>query len=124
MKKVLTLLLIIAIVFGIYRLLSSNPSVSGVTDSEADLVLYWGEGCPHCEKVKDFIKQNNLDEKVKIVQKEVYYNKQNQLSLENTVKMCPEIDSSQGVGVPLGFVTADQKCLYGDTPIIEWLRSK
>lgn len=124
MKKLLIILIVVASGIGLFRLLSSNPSVSGVTDAEADLILYWGDGCTHCEKVKDFIKENNSDTKAKIALKEVYYNKQNQLDLEATVKKCPEIDASQGIGVPLAFSTADQKCLYGDTPIIEWLSAR
>jgi glutaredoxin-related protein len=37
--------------------------------------LYYGNGCPHCAKVEEYIKNNDLD--IKIEQKEVYQNKQN-----------------------------------------------
>ena len=124
MKKLIPLFLILLVIGAYFYFNSSKNNVPVLTDSEAQLILFWGEGCPHCEKVKSYIKDNNLDSKVKIVLKEVYYNKANQLQLEETVKKCPEIDSSQGIGVPLAFDTQNNKCLYGDTPIIEWLGAR
>lgn len=126
MKKIIPLILIVLVVGAYFYFNSRKTDVLGskVDDASAELILFWGEGCPHCEKVKDYIKDNNLDSKVKITSKEVYYNKDNQLQLEETVKKCPEIDSSQGVGVPLAFDTKNSVCLYGDTPIIEWLGTK
>lgn len=121
MKKIITVLIIISILFGLYKLLSKNPATVGVNENEADLILFWGEGCPHCEKVKSFILDHQLDRKIKISYKEVYYLKENQQLLTETIKNCPEIDSSQGIGVPLGFVRNSHQCLYGDEPIIEWL---
>lgn len=124
MKKIITIIIIILIFFGLYQLISTNPSSSGVSDDQAELVVYWGDGCPHCETVKDYIKSNNIDKKVKISLKEVYYSKTNQKALQESVKLCPEIDSSQGVGVPLAVVKATNQCLYGSDPIIGWLSSR
>lgn len=124
MKKIFTIVVIIVVIFGLYKLTSRNPSSSGVTDNEADLILFWGEGCPHCEKVKLYISDHQLDTKVKIAYKEVYSNKENQQLLADTVKSCPEIDSSQGIGVPLAFDKKNNRCLYGDEPIIEWLNQR
>ncbi len=123
MKKLIPIFLIILVIGAYFYFNSQKTDILGskVDDSSAQLILFWGEGCPHCEKVKDYIKENNLESKVKIASKEVYYNKDNQQQLEETVKKCPEIDASQGVGVPLAFDTQNNKCLYGDTPIIEWL---
>jgi len=124
MNKIIPIIVIALALFGVFKLLSQNPSVAGVSDSEADLILYWGDGCTHCETVKKHITDNNLESKVKIAYKEVYYNKTNQNQLNSTVAKCPEIDASQGIGVPLAFDTANSKCLYGDQPIIDWLNTK
>ncbi len=126
MKKLIPLILIIVVAAAYFYFNFQKTDVPGskVDDASAQLILFWGEGCPHCEKVKDYINENNLESKVKIASKEVYYNQDNQLQLEETVKKCPEIDSSQGVGVPLAFDTQNSVCLYGDTPIIEWLESR
>lgn len=123
-KKIFFIALIIFGLVGLYKLFTTNPSNSGVPDDQAELTLFWGQGCPHCEKVKQYIKSNNLESKVKIAYKEVYYNKTNQQILEAAVKKCPEIDTSQGIGVPLAVVKANNQCLYGDQPIIDWLGKK
>lgn len=123
MKKIfIVILLLIGAAFGAKTLI--KPAIVGVPDDQAELILFWGDGCPHCVVVKDFINANQVGDKIKIAYKEVYYNKNNQNFLTETVKKCPEIDSTQGVGVPLGFSTADNRCLYGDTPIIDWIKAK
>lgn len=123
MKKFLPLILIV-LAFGTYFYFNSQKSSPSFSDSEAQLIFFWGNGCPHCEKVKEFIKEKNLESKVKILSKEVYYDQTNQKQLVETVKKCPEIDTSQGIGVPLAFDTQNNKCLYGDSAIIEWLSSR
>jgi glutaredoxin len=124
MKKVIIVVAVIIALFGLYKLFSHNPAVSGVSDNTADLILFWGQGCPHCEKVKQYIADNKLDAKIKIAYHEIYYNKDNQQLLADTVKGCPEIDISQGIGVPLAFDKKNNKCLSGDEPIIQWLSQK
>ncbi|OIP87970.1 hypothetical protein CO009_00505 [Candidatus Shapirobacteria bacterium CG_4_8_14_3_um_filter_35_11] len=123
MKKIIiALLIIVAIAYG--GKMISKISLPDYPDSEADLILYWGKGCPHCENVKKYIRENNLDDKIKIAYREVYYDNGNQKKLEETVKFCPEIDVTQGIGVPLSFDPKEKKCILGDTPAIDWLKSK
>lgn len=119
-KSIIIVALIFIFSLIIYYIYSLKPPT--IDKSQADLILYWGNGCPHCEVVKDYISENNLDSKFKIIQKEVYYDKDNQKDLEITVALCPDIDKSKGIGVPLGFDVKNQTCLLGDTPIIEWLK--
>lgn len=124
MRKILPLVIIL-VVIGAYFFYNSKKTVTqNFTDTEADLIIFWGDGCPHCEKVKNYIKDNNYESKLKISLKEVYLDKNNQKLLEETIQKCPEIDTSRGIGVPLAFDTKNAKCLYGDTPIIEWLKTK
>ena len=120
-KKLVALLIIFVLGFVFYKATSRNPSILSVTDDKAELILFWGEGCPHCEVVKDYIKDNQLDTQINLSLKEVYYDKANQRLLEDTVKKCPEIDVSRGIGVPLAFVPETQTCYLGDQPIIEQL---
>ncbi len=90
-----------------------------------DLVFFWGNGCPHCKNVEDWLDKNNTDKKLKINYKEVYYNQENQKTLSDTVKQyCPELMQNGEVGVPVGFDQANKKCIQGDTPIIEFLSAK
>lgn len=123
MKKILIAIVVILVIVFAFKTLSTPPKTKGVSQEEAELILFWGDGCPHCKIVDEYITSNKADEKVKISYKEVYYNKTNQNLLQETVKKCPSIDSTQGIGVPLAFVKSDNTCLYGDTPIIDWLKT-
>ena len=123
MKKIAPLIFIIVVFLVGYKFYQANRTPP-ISDADANLILYWGDGCVHCEKVKKYITDNQLDSKIKIAYKEVYYNKANQKQLEATVAKCPELNSSDGSGVPLAFDPLSQKCISGDEPIISWLGTK
>lgn len=150
-KKIIPFLVGFSIFFGLFYLLShpqksnsnqntqnQEPTVTiGAEDTSSnkgnfpnyddpDLIFYFGDGCPHCENVEDWISQNDLEGKLKINRKEVYYDQQNQTELYDTVKQfCPDlISSSGGIGVPTAFDPINKNCIQGDTPIIEFLSSK
>lgn len=123
MKKIIFIILIVIAALFIGKKIS-QVALPDYPDDQADLILYWGKGCPHCENVKKYIRENNLDNKLKIAYREVYYDNGNQTKLEETVKLCPEVDVTQGVGVPLAFDPKEKKCILGDEPTIEWLKNK
>lgn len=123
MKKILIIILIV-VGFAFAGKKLYQIALPDYPDSQADLILYWGKGCPHCENVKKYIRENSLDSKLKIAYREVYYDNGNQTKLEETTKLCPEIDTSQGIGVPLSFDPKEKKCILGDQPAIDWLKAK
>jgi len=124
MKNLIIIAILVASLFAIYKAVSISNVGKGITDDQAQLIMFHGDGCPHCKIVLDFIKADKVDEKIKISYHEVYYNKTNQNLLAETAKKCPEIDTSQGIGVPLAYDKANNKCMIGDTPIIDWLKSQ
>jgi len=81
-------------------------------------ILYWGTTCPHCHDVIDWIKENNSDEKLKIIQKEVYNDRANAEDLTKKAKICGI--NENGIGVPFMF-TKTQKCLVGTPNITNYL---
>ena len=104
---------------------SVSPKKDYITYDDPDLIFYFGDGCPHCENVEAWLSENNSENKVKVNSKEVYYDQQNQTDLYNIVKQyCPELIDNGGIGVPTAFDPVNQKCIQGDTPIIEFLSSK
>lgn len=119
---IIVILIVVGLAFAGKKLY--QISLPDYPDDQADLILYWGKGCPHCENVKKYIRDNNLDSKVKIAYREVYYDNGNQTKLEATVKLCPEVDVTQGIGVPLSFDPKEKKCILGDEPVINWLKNK
>lgn len=85
----------------------------------ANLTYYWGDGCPHCKIVEDFISTWDKKDIVKIDKKEVWNNVANAKELKARYEYC-KVPQSQ-MGVPLLFTT-DGKCFSGDTPIIDYLK--
>jgi len=85
--------------------------------SNDEIIFFYGVTCPHCKNVEVFIEENNLDEKLKIVKKEVYYNDTNQRELMSFAKKC----NLKEVGVPL--IYYEGKCYIGDNDGISLLKS-
>lgn len=83
------------------------------------IILFYGEDCPHCKNVEDFISQNNIEDKVKLTRLEVYYNKDNQNILAQVVQKC-KIEADQ-LGVP--FLWDGENCYTGDVDIINFLKN-
>jgi len=144
LKKIIGFIVIVLVLFGLYKLLSTPPKTvttpktdSNINSSNADLykdypiydnpdlVFYWGNGCPHCKNVEEWLDKNNADKKIKINYKEIYYSDQNRTELIDTAKQyCSEIVTDGGIGVPVGFDPLNKKCIQGDTPIIDFLEQK
>ena len=83
--------------------------------------LYWGEGCPHCKNVDEFLSTWEKKDEVKIEKFEVQQNQTNSANMTKRAKSCG-IDTTKGLGVPF-LLTSDSKCLTGDTPIIDYFKS-
>jgi len=83
-------------------------------------IFFYGNTCPHCADVEKWIKENKIEEKIKITKKEVYDNQQNARELTQVAQKCGlQTDS---VGVP--FLYAEGKCLVGTPDIINYLSKK
>jgi glutaredoxin len=125
MRKVIFPILGIVVLIFAFFIFTRAPDIKTVADDQAQLILFWGNGCPHCEVVKNFIKENHADDKLKLSLKEVYYNRRNQDQLQSKVKQCqtPGLDPNN-IGVPLAYIPESNQCLSGDTPIIDWIKTK
>ena len=126
MKKPIFAILIIAVLAGgfflIFRQKSSQNSPEVKGNSNSSVILFYGETCPHCKKVEEWLEENpEIEKKSGIVKKEVYYNQENSRQLGEKAKEC-QINEAQGIGVP--FLYAEGKCIVGDQPIIDFLSQK
>ncbi len=87
---------------------------------KSDIVLYYGDGCPHCANVEKYIQENGIKNKISFEEKEVYENKENAEQMAEDASYC-DIDV-ESFGVP--FLWADGKCLMGDEDIIDFFKQK
>jgi hypothetical protein len=78
-------------------------------------MLYSGVTCPHCKIVEEFIKNNSIDSKLNITQKEVFENKTNADELIALGKACGVSANTIGA-VPMMY--SNGLCYLGDVDII------
>ena len=127
-KLLLTLLLsaIVLVLLGVIFIGSKNKktenSSTSVTpqNSSRDIIYYYGNTCPHCKEVSDYIDKNDLMNKLPITKKEVYENTQNANEMIAAAKECG-LDTNS-IGVP--FVFSQRKCFIGTPDVIEYLESR
>lgn len=127
MKKplIISILFIAVLSYAIFVLagdkkpeLSNNLNQSEIKDS--GIILFYGDGCPHCAIVEEYVSKNDIEAKVPFVKKEVYNNKQNSAELVEKASVCGMPTDS--IGVP--FLWDGEKCLTGDQDIVEFFKQK
>ena len=105
-----------------------NPQVQGQGQNQASLSssplpssyeFFWGDGCPHCKNVDDFLGGWDKKDKITIDSKEVWNNQGNANLMNQRVAYC-NLDPKK-VGVPFLF-TPEGQCIIGDTPIIDYFK--
>jgi len=118
-----TILFIVVFILSIFVLLQ-NKDNNTVQDNqqteEGQIVLFYGDGCPHCAIVEDYIKKNNTKERLSFEEKEVYYNQSNANDLAQKAQICGI--STDSIGVP--FLWDGSKCYVGDQEIIDFFNGK
>jgi hypothetical protein len=92
----------------------SNTGIEGT-------VFYYGVTCPHCKIVEEFMTENNVLEKINLVQKEVYQNQTNANELINLGRNC-NLPGDYIGAVPLLY--ENNKAYVGDKDIIDFLKQK
>jgi len=116
MKKYKTLIIIVSIVAFLILL-----SIIGRFTNKPEMILFFGDTCPHCETVDEYIAANGVRDKLKFQELEVYNNPANAQLLAAKAKACG-FDTTSGIGVPFFF--DGTSCLQGDEPIINFLKTK
>ncbi|MCX6719489.1 MAG: hypothetical protein NTV36_00010 [Candidatus Staskawiczbacteria bacterium] len=84
------------------------------------IILFYGDGCPHCKVVDDFVTQNKIEEKVKFTKLEVWYNKDNQAIISQVAQKCGI--SANTVGVP--FLYDGTKCYEGQDEVTNFFKAQ
>jgi glutaredoxin len=93
----------------------------GRLTNKPEMILFFGDTCPHCKNVENYIQTNNVKSKLNFQELEVFNNADNASLLGEKAKQCG-LDTSNGVGVPFFF--DGKNCIQGDEPIIEFFKTK
>lgn len=97
---------------------SKNPD--NVGNSEDGIILFYQTGCSYCKIVDDYIKENNVEEKVVFQKKEVLSNQNNAALMSQKASICGL--SLKNIGVP--FLWTGEKCLIGDKDIVNFFQQE
>lgn len=84
---------------------------TNIVDDPNAIVYYWGDGCPHCRVLQEFIDANNITEKVSFIKKEIWGNKENAAEMARRAKACGI--NQEGMGVPFIY-GGNGKCYVGE----------
>jgi hypothetical protein len=126
MKKVLLiagiLILLALIGFIVYRASVSPFGFVDVEKYKNSTILFYGDGCPHCKNVDDYISQNGIEQKVQFQRMEVWNSQENAQVLASLAKICGI--SSDALGVPFLWDGLGTKCYSGDVDIINYFKEK
>jgi len=112
---VIIILIIGAVVFAGYK--KNNGNIS-----QADIVLFYGEGCSHCVNVDKFIQDNDIENKIRFDKKEVFYNRENANLLAEKAQICGM--PTDNIGVPFLWEESTKTCKSGDADIINYFKAK
>jgi len=105
------------------EVINQNNSVNTVVEKkDKQIILYYGETCPHCKVVEQYLAENKVVEKVKYTMKEVMKNQDNALELAEKAKTC-NLAADQ-VGVPFLWDETSGQCISGDQNIIKYFKEK
>jgi len=88
--------------------------------SSSEVILFWGEGCIHCNATKDEIRRLGYDKKISIKYLEVYYNKDNAKIFYDKIIECGL--SPKKAGVPM--VYKDGLCWIGKDESIRAIKEE
>lgn len=117
-----SILFLIVVVVAIIALSKPTPNsgpanpTAGATTTPSSIVLFYGDGCPHCAIVEEYLNRNKVTEQVSFERKEVYRNKQHANELSQVAQACGF--PLNEIGVP--FLWDGQGCLVGDRDIISF----
>ncbi len=118
-KILLTTILFVSVSMFAIALLSQEKNGSE-QNKQGQIILFYGNGCPSCIVVEEYVEQNNLEEKISLEQKEVYYNQDNAHNLVEKAKICGL--STNSIGIP--FLWDGSECFVGGQEIIEFLEQQ
>ena len=79
-KKTITISVLVLLILGLTSAVvtsskqKKSEQVIGLSSPNTTIdvdILYWGTTCPYCHDVIDWIKENDTDKKLNLIQKEV-----------------------------------------------------
>ncbi len=84
------------------------------------IILFYGNGCPHCQQLEEFLTDHKINERVSHTKLEVFENESNAQILLETARRCKISDDQ--IGVP--FLWDGEKCYLGYPDVEKFFRDQ
>lgn len=117
---IIAVIIIIVLLGYIFLLSKSSNGSEQISSNPNSLLYFWSVTCPHCKNVEDFLTNWENKDKIVLEKFEISKNENNQKLFIQKSAEC-KIPQTQ-IATPL-LTTPDGKCLSGDIPIIDYLKS-
>lgn len=125
-KIIITIIILLALLalsaFVAYRIKTVKNPANQAENLDKGFVFFYGETCPHCIKVEQFMAANKIEEKMTIAKKEALKDKNNSSLLMKVNKKCG-LDTRY-LSVPVLWDGDSGKCYSGDVDIIKFFKDK
>lgn len=146
MKKVLLFIVTVAVIgLGVYAIVRHNPkteiknentnlsenndngTVAGETTintsnaKDIGAIFFYSSTCPHCKTVEEYFKDNKVEEKIKVDQRETH-DKTNSALYEEKQALCKDFPAENKGSVP--FLYTPDKCFIGSDQIIDFFNAE
>lgn len=100
----------------------NTPLKNEPAAADGKIVLFYGDGCPHCLKVEAFLDEKNAPQKISYETKEVWSNADNRKMMMDKVVLCKM--EKNNIGVPFLWNGENSQCLMGEDQIIDFFQKK
>jgi len=120
---IIIIIIVILIVVGFFvwqNYTVSENKYPTIDPNTRGVILFYGDGCPHCKNVDDFIAENSIKQKIQFAEAEVWHNKSNAQLLGSKAQVCKLAGDS--FGIPFLF-DGNDKCYIGDVDIINYFKN-
>lgn len=98
-----------------------NLSESELPGENLEIILFYSNGCAHCQILEQWIDENSIADKISFEAREIYSSEETFNLIFEKAEIC-SLDTSKGVSVP--FLWTGTDCIIGDEPIEEFFQNK
>jgi glutaredoxin-related protein len=123
-QKAIPLTIVLMFVFVFFNLKTKEP-YSKIPSLRENIkyILYYSDDCSFSRNTLIYLQQNNIINNQPLILKEIYYNQKNLEEFYSLQEFCPKIEKKEKVddiALPVLFMTAEQKCLFGNDVINQY----
>jgi glutaredoxin len=106
----------------IFIIPAASKTINQTKSTSSEIIFFYGNGCPHCAKVEQYLSDNKVEDKISFEKKEIYSNQDNAALLIDKAHSCGM--NTDSIGVPFLWDGPTGKCISGDEDVINYFQQK